>query len=293
MSIKFKISNPASPGRAAFSLIEILVVVALMTLIIIALMTVFSSTQRAFKASITQTDVMEGSRAAMDLIMQDLRQMTPSGGYSNNAVNLGVIANYAGYTPLLQTLPGSSLPRTNLLNYFFMLGRENRKWTGTGYIVDTTATAPLYPLYRFYAETNIQVNPLELLRLFNQVVTNAQWTNMSHVIDGVVHLTVRAYDTNGFWINDNYTNAQNTLFLSSAWGEAQFYMFSNTVPAAVELQLGVLEDRTLTRAESLPNNLPSAPPNDRRTQYLKEQAGKVHLFRQRVTIPNADPTAYQ
>jgi hypothetical protein len=61
----------------------------------------------------------------------------------------------------------------------------------------------------------------------------------------------------------------------------------------VEIQMGVVEDRTLQRAESLPNNLPAAPPNDSRTLYLENQASSVHVFRQRVTIPNLDPTAYQ
>jgi len=27
--------------------------------------------------------------------------------------------------------------------------------------------------------------------------------------------------------------------------------------------------------------------------YLQNQSGHVHLFRQRVTVPNVDPTAYQ
>jgi len=63
--------------RRAFSLIEIMMVVALLTLIMVALMSVFSSTQTAFRASITQTDVLEGSRAAMDLLTSDLRQMAP------------------------------------------------------------------------------------------------------------------------------------------------------------------------------------------------------------------------
>jgi hypothetical protein len=91
-----------------------------------------------------------------------------------------------------------------------------------------------------------------------------------------------------------YTNVQNTLFFSPtsvppgpyAYGEAQFYMFSNTVPASVELQLGVLEDRPLQHAGSLPTAA-------LRTQYLQQQSGRVHLFRQLVTIPNVDPAAYQ
>ena len=29
------------------------------------------------------------------------------------------------------------------------------------------------------------------------------------------------------------------------------------------------------------------------SNYLAQQAGKVHLFRQRVAIPNVDPSAYR
>ena len=69
-------------------------------------------------------------------------------------------------------------------------------------------------------------------------------------------------------------------------------MFSNTLPAAVEIQMGVLEDRTLQRADRLASRgkRPRRRPNG---SICSNQAGKVHLFRQRVTIPNVDPSAYQ
>jgi hypothetical protein len=70
-------------------------------------------------------------------------------------------------------------------------------------------------------------------------------------------------------------------------------MFSNTLPSSVDIEMATLEDRTLQRAESLPNNLPASPPNDRRTLYLQQQAGNVHIFHQSVSIPNFDPAAYQ
>jgi hypothetical protein len=65
------------------------------------------------------------------------------------------------------------------------------------------------------------------------------------------------------------------------------------VPASVELQLGVLEDQVLKRAESL--GLAGTPPMKVPAQwtYLQNQAGHVQTFRQRVTIPNVDFTAYQ
>jgi len=287
-----------------FSLLEVLVVVSLLSLIVLALMAVFSSTQRAFRSSVTQADVLEGSRAAVDLIASDLRNLTPSGDAKYGAVNFFVLANSTYYSPLIQSLPGSSVSRTNLLNYFFALGRQNTKWTAVGYIVDTSASSPLYALYRFYAETNTGVSALTLYTLFTNQITAVNWTtNLSHIIDGVAHLTLRAYDPNGNWIYPTYTNALNSQFYSpfttpagpNGYGEAQFFMFSNTVPAAVELELGVLEDQTLARAESrgVTGYPPSSPQAAVQWQYLQSQAGTVHVFRQRVTIPNVDRTAYQ
>ena len=65
------------------------------------------------------------------------------------------------------------------------------------------------------------------------------------------------------------------------------YMCSNTLPAAVEIQMGVLEDRILQRASSMPMG------SVVQINYLAQQAGKLHLFRQRVNIPNVDPNGYQ
>ena len=294
-------------------MVELLVVMTLLSLIVLALMAVFNSTQQAFRASVTQTDVLEGSRAAVDLITADLRGLTPSDGSFTNinnnvigcAVNFFVTNNdtsfFQTYSPLAQSLPGSSLLRTNLLQWFFVLGRENTKWTGAGYVVDSGSASPLYPLYRFYAETNINANPVVLFNGFWKTISLAQWTNLSHVMDGVTHLVVHAYDPSGYQLtntiqfrgrqpvtglNITVTN-QNTWFSAPQWGEVGMCMFSNAVPAAVELQLGVLEDRALARASSLPFRSPA------QLKYLAQPAGAVHLFRQRVTIPNVDPTAYQ
>src|ERR1039458_5258955 len=130
----------------------------------------------------------------------------------------------------------------------------------------------------FLANTVLPVSP-----------TNA---NLSHLMDGVVHLTVRAYDHNGYWLTNGYANltnltVKNVRFLPTTLGETGFYMFSNTLPASVEIQLGLLEDRTLQRAESLANNATA------QMAYLSNHVGQVHLFRQRFPIRNVDPSAYQ
>lgn len=300
MSSKFPSTTFASPSlraASAFSLIEIMLVVSLLSLIVFALMSVFSSTQTAFRASVTQSDVLEGGRAAIDLIASDIKQITPSGEYSNGPANFFARDNNTyvslDYTPLQQSLPGGTVLRTNFLNYFCLLARENMKWKAIGYAVNSTNQSPLYPLYRYYAETNISTPPLVLVNNFLNIINNGQWTNLSHVVDGVVHLVVQPDDLNGYAMTNTYqVNAgqlvtnYNVSFFRSPYGTVGFYFYSNTVPASVELELGVLEDRTLQRTESRPTTL-------LRAQYLADKSGNIHLFRQHVTIPNVDPTAYK
>ena len=304
-------SSAALPRCRAFSLIEILVAITLLSLIVLALMAVFNSTQTAFRASVTQTDVLEGGRAAMDMMTSDLRQMAPSQGYYSSSdfgslngfvypidpVNFYVNTN--SNQPLIQPLVASpdNQQRTNVLEDFFVLGRGNLNghpaWIASGYAVYPASQTDLNPLYRFYMTTNVAAaSPQTLFTNFFFAVLNGSITNSSHLLDGVVDLRVHAYDTNGVWMTNGYafgyTNtAKNILYLPSALGETGFYMFSNTLPASVEIQLGVLEDRTLQRAETWPNGTLS------QSNYLAQQAGKVHIFRQRVTIPNIDPSAYQ
>lgn len=293
------VNDPVARPARAFSLVEIMLAVSLLSLIVLALMAVFNSTQQAFRASVTQTDVLEGSRSAVDLITTDLRALTASGGDNNGPVNFSTLDNSFNITPSLDYFPlqqgligsGTSARRTNVLNWCFLLGRENTKWIGVGYLVVATNNYPLYPLYRFYAETNLAASPANLYVQFMNTIQASQWTNLSHVMDGVVHLTVRAYDTNGVWLTNGYgvgmlPTVKNTVFYSPYLGEVGCYFHSNSLPAAVELQMGVLEDRILQRAASI-------PVTTARSNYLSGQAGAVHLFRQRVSIPNVDPTAYQ
>ena len=291
------IRNPQSAIRfcRAFSLIEIMVVVGLLSLIVVALMAVFSSTQRAFRSGVTQTDVMEGARAAVELITTDLHGLAPSGG-----ARVGVmattnfqVANNASYSGrLLQPLLGSSIRRTNLLQQVFILNRQYNKWWGVGYAIKTNSPDGLYSLYRkeypiggMFNGTN---NPAGIRSAFNAFFANPT-NGGSHVISGVINFSFRAYDKNGVWVKSGYTNfyqTTNILITTLQGSEAGLVMFSNVIPAVVELNLAVVEDRALARAQSSPAFI-------NQSNYLANQVGAVHVFRQRVIIPNVDRTAYQ
>ena len=298
-----------SGGRCAFSLVEVLLVVALLSLIVLVLMTVFNSTQSAFRAGVTQTDVLEGGRVAMDMIVSDLKVMTPSGSYSNSDAsfpdaNLFAAVNGNNYQPLIQSLTGSfnNEQRTNVVENFFMISRQNLNgrdcWVGTGYTVVATNASPLFPLYRF--TTNCPASTSSPSNLFSafflaiqaSVYTNTGW---SHLIDGVVDLRVHPFDVNGYQMTNSFNSTLNITYTNvfvppqpppPPWGENTYYFFSNTIPASVEVQMGTLEDRVLQRAESLPAQ------STVQSNYLSQEAAHVRVFRQRVLIPNVDPTAY-
>jgi prepilin-type N-terminal cleavage/methylation domain-containing protein len=287
--------SAALPARAAFTLIEVMVVVTLLALIIFALMTVFNSTQTAFRASVTQTDVLEGGRATMDLIANDLKPMTPAyQAYPANSPNFyAVVQN--GFT---QTLPASSALRTNVMEDVFFVARQNQTWKGVGYFVRTNAVytydfaagetglGNVATLYRF--ETNASVaqfsaNPGVLYTAFDQARHGTNTPTVSKILDGVMSFKVRAFNPAGYWLTNSGVNIIATNYAGyDNWDEVELYDFySNALPASVEIELGILEDRALKRVESLP----TAGLQD---GYLSNRVGQVHIFRQRVLIPNAD-----
>jgi hypothetical protein len=289
--------SPSLVTRSAFTLVEVMVVMTLLTFIVIALMGVFSATQTAFRASITQTDVLESGRAAMDLITGDLRTMAPStASTGSGAVNFYVNA-YGNSSPLIQPLVASGSSRTNVQQNIFILSRGNLNgvptWYGTGYAV-WLSPDHIYSLYRFSASLPV-AQPGATSNLFAAFYYNflAGPTNYSRLLDGVVGFRAHAFDPNGGVINYQIPNAIYTNsvpgpppLVPNQFGEIGYWFYSNAVPAAVEIEMSTLEDRALRRAESRPT--PALL-----NQYLKSQAGKVHVFRQRITVPNVDSAAYQ
>jgi hypothetical protein len=311
------------PGRrcaGAFSLVEVLIVTAILSVIILGLVAMFGQTQRAFRLGMTQVDVMEGGRMASELFQRELEQMTPSyqprvGRLPNNTpiIQPNFAAYMSDFAPLLQALPGSTRQRTNLLYDLFFVTRRNQDWVGIGYFVRVAnpvngalslpvASVPsptllAGTLYRF--ETNAP--PLsgrtigQMYDEFSRATLNA--ARASKILDGVLHLRVRAYNTNGQWIlydrgpygvsaSGSQTNA--TVILSDVVpGEvAQYFFLSNAVPASLDLELGVLEDEAWERYRALPDA-------QSRYRYLTNLTGRVHLFHQRITVRNVDPNAYR
>lgn len=211
--------RPRGP-QSAFSVTEMLISVTLMGVIVIALYSVFNVTQKALRASVTQVDVMDAGRAAMDVLSRDLEQLV----YYSRANGTNLLAELlpANVPAVIQDDANGVPIQTNTLHSLFLLSKLNKEWIGTGYIVmsQNTNGVPILPpngigtLYRY--STNIHASRLpsnNVVRPFLNVRTEAYnatpglradtasgrllLDSLRRVGDGIVHLRLRAYDDTG------------------------------------------------------------------------------------------------
>lgn len=286
-------SSPAlRPSRRAFSLIEMMLVMGMLAIIVVALLAMFNQTQKAFRASVTQTDVLEGGRAITDMLAHDLAGIVPA--YRADVTNF--FAEIPGTNFFVQWLPGGTVSgRTNVLENVFFLTRENQKWIGQGYCF-TNNSGGIGSLFQFMGEVNVSQNPGLLFSNF-VLQTTLQTTNLHRLLEGVVQFRVRAFDRNGSYLSlldpnqfvtNNIQVFTNSPATSGLISEVRQYVFkSNAVPAYVEFELGILEKRTYERYLALEAGSWAA------ANFLTNQIGQVHLFRQRVPVRMVDPSVYR
>jgi prepilin-type N-terminal cleavage/methylation domain-containing protein len=122
------------------------------------------------------------------------------------------------------------------------------------------------------------------------------------LIDGVVHLRLTPYDSKGRPIiytnivsTDNYwkkvmapyhQDIQTVLEPNSVSDprnlESQSYFQSNSLPAYIDVELGILESQIHERIKSIPNT-------ETQLRQLADQAPAIHFFHKLIPIRNAQP----
>jgi prepilin-type N-terminal cleavage/methylation domain-containing protein len=258
--LTFHVSRFTLHVPRAFTLLEILVSVALLSFIVLGLFAMFNQTQRAFRLSMTQSDILEAGRAVTEMIPRELEQTVPS---DRNATNFSTaLIGIPFYDPLTQLLPtafpATQAARTNYLQDLFMLRRENQTWVGVGYCVRVADTngvlwypvsVPINPLglpptlgagslYRFTAtlpvlysgtrgdqKSGLPQDPSQIYNAFRKacVPGTLASTNISRICDGVIHFRLRAFAANGFPLFSDglHTNACfRTNSLTTGWSVA-------------------------------------------------------------------------
>jgi hypothetical protein len=236
------------------------------------------------------------------MMARELEEMTPAQLIAGTTGNTNFFAVISA-EPLLQYLPGMTPPtglgpwRTNYIQDFFFMSKNNLDYIGTGYHVVLDGPG-LGTLYRYSAKTNKSwANSLSVN--FINSINRSPVTNVNRIADGIVHLQLRAFDTNGAPITPNspagnglrntYRDWEGPVYVTSyAEDQVRYYFFSNAVPAYVELEVGFLETHHVDRYRAIAAaNGPAA------LRYLSNHVANVHLFRQRVPIRNVDFSAYQ
>ena len=276
---------PAARCRA-FTIVELLVAISVLTLIVLVLYGLFDQVQKALRSNVAQVDVHEGGRAGMELASREMEQMQAG----NLVTNVNFFTRFSA-APSQQGLLGAGEQRLNALEEVFFLSLLNKQWIGTGYrvlAINTNGIATNYAntgvgaLCRFKLSNHVA--NVRSPSLFSRVmdVTPTNFYNFQRVIDGVVHFRVRAYDHNGLLITNNFnTNMLSGVFVTTNVFDKDVeyaYAFTNkALPAYLELELGILEPQVLERYRSFPNAIVAS-------NYLARQAGAIHLFQQRVPI---------
>lgn len=209
----------------AFTIIELMLAVAILGVIIYALFSVFNETQRALRRSEKDTDIAQKARAVADIIGNELMQARPTHSFSlsNNPAGARALVkeiNMLGgleqmYVPTIMDAPEENiLRRTNFIHNIYFYNNRTNAWQGIGYRV-VHFTNGVGSLQRF--ETNIFGHkPFGNLGASNFLQLSLTNIAYRHVADGVVHLTFIPYDHNGRrlgWDTENHTVAgYNTNF---------------------------------------------------------------------------------
>ena len=295
-------------GRApAFTVLELLVAVTIMTVIVFSLYQMFNQTQKALRGSMTQVDVLESGRVALQMISEELEQLQPSD-------LLGATNFYAALTPVVPRvqldLDETRLLRTNVLQEVFFVSARTNQWVGTGYRV-IGAQDGVGTLYRFSISTNYRFLTPHYLSgaYFRASVTNPITgllsTNFQRIADRIIHFRLTSYDPNGrmlgYDIPNFYppyrihqqggrnltsrfseTNTANVLLRREVAQQTGAIFLEDAVPAYLDLELGVLEPETLAQYNSI-----REAATDTAEDFLRRHANKVHLFRHRIPIRTA------
>lgn len=347
--------------RSGFTLVEIMVTVGLLSFIILGLLMMFNQTQRVFRSSMTQSDMLESGRAVTEMLAQDIQQMQPSqagGMYTNRCTNFYAEISVAFNPPMLQGLPGSpkdpTVPplslRTNIVQNIYFLTLANQTWTGIGYAVLPATNTGVGSLYRFALPlAKLSTNPIswmsgymrqamddEIARaatngpITNQYIFGQDPMSISRIADGIVHLRLRPFATNGYPLfttnnapgdsvmttSGSLTNLTNGALFQVAVSKTNgFYMtnavvrqtavLTNTVGFSPDQPWGYafwsnavpasveLEIGILEPQTLRRFNAIGSASQSAQQQFLSNHVAQVQLFRQRFPIRAVDITAYQ
>ncbi len=268
----------------------------LLSVIVLALFSMFDQTQKALHTATAQVDLMEPGRSAMDLLTRDIER--------------GRATRFPGVTNLAITrleregpyfIPGviDGYHRDSALNeLFYLTPLRGNQWTAQGWFIADETDPSLVPdasrigaLYRFESTNVVALRgPLvtnDFSRQwleFNRRSTNAQ--QFSRFLDGVVFFRTASFSSEGLLLDSFVapTNIPVGVVITNLNASVAITAFTNQgLPNSLEIEFGMLPPRLLTQYRNLPSG--SAPnATTIRSNFFVQHGGDVLLFRQRISL---------
>jgi hypothetical protein len=285
--------RPSSFRRRAFTLVEILTALAITTIIVIALVSMFNASTKALQVANRQTDIWESARATFGILKREIGEVTAGG--SPGRVHL---------------FTANSPPRANLadgtqmrLQDVYVLTRDDNEWTANVFLLGPdrlsddpdAAVATLYhyrtnyPAFTVFnaATLDIDQNILDtrhplpsagaaLDKYLDDVSKGLPTDGTVNVMaKGIVHLRLVAYASDGRAFTNSAALAELPV---DHYIDADTIRFQDhLLPASLDLEMFVLEPDRIEEFRS--QGGPIA-----RQLYLEKHENSIQLFRTRIPI---------
>lgn len=261
-------------GGTGFTLLELLVAMAVLTLLVVMLMGLVDSATKLWRQSESRVDAYREARAALNVISDELRAAiasTNSNYFSTNPVGIttGVDPNAASLFFLTTLAPSAQPPGSKssicAVGYFRGWDKQNVNFGG---INAKDPSTPGYHLFRtFYSSDQTFTNLVQgRPPLRDLAVPSSQGQPAPEILArNVCAFEVRCYTTNGI------TGAQKFLDWTPAIG---------TPPQIVEIRITAIPDDLARR---LDGNQTAWTTNSPQVQQ------QMRTFVSRITLPPVSP----
>ncbi|MBM3847168.1 MAG: prepilin-type N-terminal cleavage/methylation domain-containing protein [Verrucomicrobia bacterium] len=276
--------------KKAYTMIEIMVAMTMMSVIVVGLLATLNQTQKTLKAAGGQSDTLEGGRAFMALVSREIKELALFPESVTNTFRFYSFVHEPA-TPLMQNIPNLPEKRTNLLSSFGLvtLDKEFNRWRLVLYDVDlgewrTNRSTAVYrmetnfPIYRLEGFPGTDLMSFQSRFHFtngNRINASRDTNLFTKVLDGVVSLRIHAYDINGTRIRDWLPN---TVPFGYSFTNSSPLLSTNYRPASLEVELGVLDPEIHLKVKSMES--PSVA-----STFLQDRVANVQVFRQRISVP--------
>ena len=314
-------------GRSlAFSLLEMLIGIGILSVVVLALYALFDQTQKALRSNINQVDVSEGGRSVMELLVRDVMRAQASGVNSNYIVvpnpnriiveeppiqpgtNLVIMRTQAGLsgTPWQAVFGDNGRRATALHELFYLVEQQPGRWVGAGlYVAGEDAinlNTGVGTLWRYEDTNSVPVQGVrageQVAVLNNRFLNNSRYrTNfVSRLIDGVVFFRVTPFGSRGEPLDNTLLSevmANNSRYPIPA----DVLIGPRTVSPVFPVNGTFFKNRALPSALEI--ELGILPPQlvDQyrnlsdvpavQNRFLTNNAANVLVFRQRISLPAA------